>query len=170
VTAWSRIAIVTLCLPVHACDTGRGGAVELSWKLRPMSSATDQPFVPSCHPDQRDGWDVDRIQLTWARSSDGACVSPPCSQDWDCDANHGATGFELPEGTVNLLVTPLCSDGNPPAPDTYIAPAIVQREVIRGQTVSLGAVQLVVATMKCSTAVGANNGSQACICGTTVMN
>src|SRR5215468_5691401 len=34
---WIRIAIATLCLPVHACDLGTGGAVELSWARRPAS-------------------------------------------------------------------------------------------------------------------------------------
>jgi len=97
---------------------------------------------------------------------------PPCSKDWNCDENHGATGFDLPEGIANLLVTPACSDGSLPAPDTYIAPAIVQRDVIRGETVSLGAVELVVATMKCKTAAlgSPNAGTQSCICGTQVMN
>lgn len=167
-----RVAIVTLCLAVHACDTGRGGAVELSWKLRPMSGTSEDPFVRVCHPDRTQGWDVAMIRLSWTRSSDGACPMPPCSKDWNCDENHGATGFDLPEGIANLLVTPACSDGSLPAPDTYIAPAIVQRDVIRGETVSLGAVELVVATTKCKTAeMGSTNaGDQSCICGTQVMN
>jgi hypothetical protein len=94
---------------------------------------------------------------------------PPCLQDWDCDDSHGATGFELPEGLANLLVTPICSDGSLPAPETYIAPAIVQRDVIRGETVSLGAVELVVATTECVTAAmgSTNAGTKACICGTS---
>jgi hypothetical protein len=172
VTVWMRVAIVTLCLAVHACDTGRGGAVELSWKLRPMSGTSEDPFVRVCHPDRMQGWDVATIRLSWTRSSDGTCPMPPCSKDWNCDENHGATGFELPEGIANLLVTPACSDGSLPAPDTYIAPAIVQRDVIRGETVSLGAVELVVATTKCKTAAmgSSNAGDQSCICGTQVMN
>src|SRR4051812_28868103 len=42
---WLRVAIATLCLPVHACDLGNGGAAELSWSLRPASSAVPQKFV-----------------------------------------------------------------------------------------------------------------------------
>src|SRR5215510_6804817 len=68
VTAWMRVAIVTLCLAVHACDTGRGGAVELSWKLRPMSGTSEDPFVRVCHPDRTTGWDVATIRLSWTRS------------------------------------------------------------------------------------------------------
>jgi len=170
VTAWMRVAVVTLCLPVHACDTGRGGAVELSWKLRPMSGTSDQPFVQSCHPGVSAGYDVGRIRLSWTRASDGACPMPPCLQDWDCDDNHGTTGFDVPEGVANLLVTPTCPDGSLPAPSTYIAPAIVQRDMIRGETVSLGAVELVVAVTKCKTAPDSGNTDQECICGTPAVN
>jgi hypothetical protein len=157
VTAWSRVAIVTLCLMVHACDTGRGGAVELSWSLRPVPGAGTTQFT-ACHPDNRDaGWDIASIRLSWTLA-DGSCPAPACSQAWSCDDNHGATAFDVPRGIANLLVSPECSNGALPAPDTYIAPAIVQRNVIRGETVSLGAVELVVAISNCL--------QQPCICGT----
>ena len=88
------------------------------------------------------------------------------SHAWSCGANHGATGFELAEGTANLSLTPECGDGETAASDTYIAPAIVQREVIRGETVSLGAVELVVSVTGCASATSgnANHGTAACIC------
>jgi len=157
VTAWSRVAIVTLCLMVHACDTGRGGAVELSWSLRPVPGAGTTQFT-ACHPDNPDaGWDIASIRLSWTLA-DGSCPAPACSQAWSCDDNHGATAFDVPRGIANLLVSPECSDGALPAPGTYIAPAIVQRNVIRGETVSLGAVELVVAISNCL--------QQPCICGT----
>jgi len=170
VTARMRVAIVTLCLTVHACDTGRGGAVELSWKLRPMSGTSDKPFVTACHPGAAAGYDVGRIRLSWTRSSDDTCPMPPCEQDWDCDDNHGATGFDLPEGVANLLVTPTCTDGQLPASGTYIAPAIVQRDVIRGETVTLGAVELVVAVTKCRPAPDSSPTDPPCICGTLPVN
>src|ERR1700759_1301322 len=44
--AWMiRVATATLCLGVHGCDTGKGGAVELSWSLRPASSELNKKFV-----------------------------------------------------------------------------------------------------------------------------
>jgi hypothetical protein len=151
---WIRIAIATLCLPVHACDLGSGGAVELSWSLRPASGAMPDKFV-SCEGNDKDGnllWQVTRIRLHWQVGS------VACSHAWRCDNNHGATGFEIPPGIANLWLTPECGtepsaspcdDDHPAAPDTYIAPAIVQREVIRGEVVTLGAVELVVSVAAC---------------------
>jgi hypothetical protein len=151
-----RIAIATLCLPVHACDLGNGGAVELSWSLRPASSAEPRKFV-GC--DDQDSLgnpirSIKQIRLHWQVGS-----MPPCSHAWPCDANHGATGFEIAQGVADLWLTLECGDPNPgdlacaeddPAvPDTYIAPATVQREVIRGQAVTLGAVEVVVSSAAC---------------------
>jgi hypothetical protein len=149
-----RIAIATLCLPVHACDLGSGGAVELSWSLRPASSAMTAKFV-GCEGRDSSGsliWAITQIQLHWQVGSVTG------SKAWSCDANHGATGFEIAPGPANLWVTPACGpaqttppsdDDVPAAPDTYIAPAIVQRDVIRGETVTLGAVELVVSVATC---------------------
>src|SRR5688572_2544047 len=39
------LAIATACLCVHGCDTVDGGAVELSWKQRPVSSELPDKFV-----------------------------------------------------------------------------------------------------------------------------
>ena len=162
-----RVASVTLCLLVHGCTAGSGGAVELSWKFRPASGPQIDKFV-DCQPDPADpdrveGWGpVTQIQLHWqVAGSEGSSV-------WDCGRNHGATGFDLAKGTAQLWVTPECGDG-PAALNTYIAPAILQREVTRGETVSLGAVELVIAVTGCATA-GANSpnlGTQACICAPT---
>src|ERR1041384_5592032 len=44
--AWLiRVVAGTLYLLVHGCDTVSGGAVELSWKLRPASSSLSDKFV-----------------------------------------------------------------------------------------------------------------------------
>ena len=147
----TRIAIATLWLLVHGCDTGSGGAVELSWKLRPASSALKDKFVDCQADSAAAGWGpVTQIRLHWrvgARES---------SHAWRCGDNHGTTLFELDEGVAQLSVTPECDGDQPAAPDTYIAPAIVQRDVIRGETVSLGAVELVVSVSDCAT--------EPCIC------
>jgi hypothetical protein len=149
---------VTLCLAVHGCDSVDGGAAELSWKLRPASSALSEKFV-DCDPgsDNKDRGSVTKIRLNWqVRVGDSVKEG---SEAWTCQDNHGATGFELPEGTADLSVTPECGTGSnvtEAAPNTYIAPAIVQRTVTRGATVSLGAVELVVVVSDCN--------SQPCIC------
>lgn len=151
-----RVAIVTLCLPVHGCDSVNGGAVELSWKLRPASSALSEKFV-DCASGQPGAMPVTQIRLHW-RVPVGDTVTMG-SESWRCQDNHGATGFELPEGTADLSVTPECgaeNDVTEAAPNTYIAPADVQRRVIRGDTVSLGAVELVVSVSDCAT--------QPCVC------
>jgi hypothetical protein len=145
--AWLiRVAFTTLCLAVHGCDTVTGGAVELSWKLRPASGSLENKFV-DC--DFRVAYPVTKIRLHWAVDN-GTGDSPgnEGSEAWSCQFNHGVTGFELAAGTANLWVTPECDNG-PARPEAYIAPAIVQRSVSRGDTVSLGAVELVVAVTDC---------------------
>jgi hypothetical protein len=161
--AWStRVAIVTLCLAVHGCDDVSGGAVELSWKLRPASSSLADKFV-DCDSGQVGTRPVTQIRLHWQVDAHGALSGG--SQAWRCEYNHGVTGFDLPEGTAELWVTPECGPPEPALPEsalpeTYIAPAIVQRNVIRGDTVSLGAVELAVAVSYC----GKPPASQPCIC------
>jgi hypothetical protein len=152
-----RVAIATLCLPVHACDLGSGGAVELSWSLRPASSAVTDKFVGCEDSHSPPAWAVEGIRLHWQVGD------ATCSRAWSCGNNHGATGFEIPPGIANLWLTPecalgppTCDDIQPAAPDTYIAPAIVQREVIRGEAVTLGAVELVVSVAACP--------NEPCIC------
>jgi len=155
-----RVAIVTLCLPVHGCDTVSGGAVELSWKLRPASSSLPDKFV-DCDSRLEGTGPVTGIRLHWWVDDSDGIVSQG-SQVWRCEYNHGVTGFDLPEGTADLWVTPECASGRPATPETYIAPANVQRRVIRGDTVSLGAVELVVAVSYCGQ--GTQPGGQPCIC------
>jgi hypothetical protein len=139
--AWLiRVAFTTLCLAVHGCDTVTGGAVELSWKLRPASGSLENKFV-DC--DFRPEAPVASIRLHW-QVDDGE----EDSEHWTCGFNHGVTGFDLAAGIANLWVTPECATG-PAKPSDYIAPAIIQRSVSRGDTVSLGAIELVVAVTDC---------------------
>jgi hypothetical protein len=163
-TTWGAIA--TLCLAVHGCDTVTGGAVELSWKLRPTASSLSDKFV-DCNSGQVGSGPVTRIRLHWeVDNNDGDARGKEGSQAWLCEYNHGVTGFDLAEGTAKLWVTPECEDG-PAAPETYIAPAIVQRSVGRGNTVSLGAVELVVSASYCrEDFVRSDAGlpTQPCIC------
>ena len=76
------------------------------------------------------------------------------------------TGFALPEGTASLSITPECPDPNHPGGNlpadlrTYVAPAPVIRQVKRGDTITLGAVELVI---KVSNPCGLT-ADQPCIC------
>ncbi|MBA3394931.1 MAG: hypothetical protein H0T89_19955 [Deltaproteobacteria bacterium] len=147
------MAIATLlCLGVHGCNTVDGGAVELSWKLRPASSSLPDKFV-DCDSGKDGTNPVTKIRLDWVVHVDGTDHSG--SDEWPCNDNHGVTNFELPPGKALLSVSPLCETG-PALAGSYIAPAAEQRRVILGETVSLGAVELVVLVSYC--------GEQPCIC------
>jgi hypothetical protein len=155
VAASTRMTLATvLCLLVHGCEDVNGGAVELSWKLRPASSSLEDKFV-GCDPDRTGTNPVISMHLDWeVRDPAGVRTG---SDDWPCTDNHGATGFDLPPGDALLTVTPLCAEG-PADPASYIAPAAEQRRVIVGDTVSLGAVEIVVVVTVCTE-------TQPCICG-----
>jgi hypothetical protein len=154
IAASTRMALATvLCLAVHGCQGVSGGAVELSWKLRPASSSLEDKFV-SCDPRRLGTGPVISMRLDWEVLTQAGVQAG--SKDWPCTDNHGVTGFELPEGTALLHVTPVCAGGDAD-PASYIAPAAEQRPVIVGDTISLGAVEIVVNVLFCA--------SQPCICG-----
>lgn len=149
---------MTLWFLVHGCDTVSGGAVELSWKLRPASSSLEDKFV-DCNSGKPLTGEVRDIVLHWVVNGDEG------AQAWRCEFNHGVTGFDLAEGKAQLWVTPACVSGDA-APDTYIAPAMVERRVVRGETVSLGAVEMVVAVSECRDPMdmSAQADRRPCIC------
>jgi hypothetical protein len=148
------VIATALCLGVHGCDGVEGGAVELSWKLRPATSASPDKFV-MCDPDEIGTNPIVKMQLDWeVHTEDGREVSG--ADQWPCEDSHGVTGFDLPPGQVLLSVKPICPDENPASPAAYTAPAAELRRVTRGDTISLGAVELVVAVSYCD--------QQPCIC------
>lgn len=135
---WCQCLVV--CLGVNACTEVHGGAVELSWKLRPASGSTDIfvdcDAIPNTQP-------VTRIRLNWSVEGHGSG-----SQAWNCTDYHGVTGFDLPEGTALLSILPECAGGDA-STRTYTAPAPEQRMVILGNVISLGAVELIVEDQGC---------------------
>jgi hypothetical protein len=152
-----RVALATLVsLGVHGCTDVKGGAVELSWKLRAAAAAADT-FV-ACASDGtltdssgrvlEDGHLTD-IRLSWQGSASGFL-------DFDCSTSHAVTTFIVPPGDTLLAVTPVCEGGVEPDSSTFVAPAPEQRSVIKGDTVSLGAVEIVVQVSQCL--------GQACVC------
>jgi len=145
-----RLAVTLVYLAVHAaCSTVDGGAVELSWRLRPNSGAgTSQPFI-DCTSNLPQTGAVTGIRLDWHVGSDSAF------DVFDCNAGQGVTRFVLPPGEALLSVSPVCAAG-PADTSTYTAPAPVQRTVTVGNTVSLGAVELILQVSSCTL--------QPCIC------
>lgn len=141
--------LVVLAIALTGCAQVDGGAVELSWKLRPASSSLPDKFV-ECDSGRDGTRPVTRIRLDWEMVGGGSGFA-----SWRCDDNHGVTGFDLPEGDALLSITPECAEGGA-NPATYTAPAPEQRQVILGDTVSLGAVELVLQVSYC--------GQQPCIC------
>jgi hypothetical protein len=151
-----------LCLLVHGCDASTGGAVELSWKLRPASSSLPDKFVDCEPPQDGAGWGkIESIRLNWQVTDNSQLIAADHAQ-WECGLNHSATKFVLPEGTADLSVVPVCERGEPADLRTYIAPAPVQRVVTPGDTVSLGAVELVISVSSCDT-------DHPCICAPVIL-
>ncbi|MCX5746829.1 MAG: hypothetical protein NT062_30520 [Proteobacteria bacterium] len=140
-------------LAVHGslagCTSGNGGAVEVSWRLRPSSSSLPDKFLDCAANSLPDTGTVTRIRLDW--TVDGT----PGSESWRCGDNHGVTGFELQPGVALLSIVPECGDRDALA-STYIAPAPLVRDVIAGETISLGALQLELQVNDCTV--------QPCIC------
>lgn len=144
----NRYVLVIALIFVGACSGVEGGAVELSWKLRPASSNLENKFV-DCNSGEAGTGPVTAIRLDWTVDQQTD------HEQWPCGDSHGVTGFVLPVGSALFSISPVC--GTVAAdPASYIAPAVEQRDVILGDTVSLGAVELVVQVTDCDT--------QHCIC------
>ena len=140
--------VVLVLAFASACSGVDGGAVELSWRLRPASSALEDKFV-DCNSGEPGTKPIAAIRLDWT-------VEQQVDHDqWPCSDSHGVTGFVLPAGSALFSVSPVCDFGAANQA-SYIAPAVQQRDVISGDTVTLGAVELVVQVTDC--------GVQDCIC------
>jgi len=152
----NRVLFVGIVCAIAACENVDGGAVELSWKFRPVSSALEDKFV-DCDSRQEGTGPVVAMRLDWTVDVDvNGQIEPQVDfEEWPCDDSSGVTGFDLPEGSGLFSITPLCEFG-PAEQASFVAPAIEQRRVITGDTVSLGAVQLIVQVSDC--------GVQPCIC------
>jgi hypothetical protein len=148
------LALAVGCTDVH------GGAVELSWTLRPESGDSVDLFV-NCDTGVAGANPVDRMRLDWVVGSNTG------SDSWACTDYHGVTGFEVPAGSALLTITPVCGSGDAP-PITYTAPTPQERDVSVGNTVDLGAIEVFVEITQCFTGSGSDGGSgsgQQCICG-----
>jgi hypothetical protein len=134
-----------VCLAVHGCTDVDGGAVELSWKLRPTDNT-------SCGDDETccEASSVGRMRLTWDVGGQIGFDS------WPCEDNRAVTGFSIPAGEAILFVAPECTSGLAATEDTYESPAPLVRDVAVGDVVSLNAVVVQVQIGACEL--------QPCIC------
>jgi hypothetical protein len=137
VFAW--LSILASCADVN------GGAVELSWLLRPSNGDESTCSDQSCCRTA----EVAQIRLNW--SVDGISGSDA----WRCDDNRAVTRFEVPPGAATLWVVPECA-GGPASSEFYEAPPPVVRTLVAGEVVSLNAVVVQVQVADC--------GLPACVC------
>jgi len=155
---WRILAALYLAvhtIGVAGCADVNGGAVELSWKLRPASGSL-ATFV-NCdvngtlsdpdptHDPTKVGFttgSLTAIRVSWEV---GAVSS---FKDFACYDGHGVTGFDLPLGNALISVSPICANG-PAATNTYIAPSPVARAVQLGDAINLGAVELILDVEHC---------------------
>ena len=156
--------------------------MELSWKLRPSAGATSDPNIPSFLDCDLLGMDGKPLVGKCSTTTSTACrIDENCPAgelciasdvadielDWRvnavaghatfrCSDGNGRTAFELPTGTATITIAPRCPGDTPADPSTYAAPAPVQRTVVQGQTISIGAVELIIDVAGCT--------QQPCIC------
>jgi len=151
-----RAVVFALCLAVHGCTDVNGGAVELSWKLRAVTGS-DETFLDCAITLGSTGQRVQvaRIQLEWD-VEDALNHHEIGARSWLCDDDHGVTKFELPAGLALLHVSPMCTSSDVALASTFKAPAPEQRNVIVGNTISLGGVELLLEVSSCDL--------QPCIC------
>jgi hypothetical protein len=141
------VAVIALaCLGIlSSCTNVSGGAVELSWLLRPSNGDENACSEQSCCRTSR----VADMRLMW---DVGGTTG---SESWPCEDNRAVTGFVLPPGEASLWVTLECADV-PAATNAYEAPAPVVRTIVDGEVVSLNAVVVQVDIADCD--------PQRCIC------
>lgn len=148
VVARATRVLALVCLLVHGCANVDGGAVELSWRLRSASGAPAD-LLDCTSTVEGITFAIQSIRLDWEVASVSGFAT------FDCSLLHGVTGFDLPQGQALLAVKPICANA---VTDTksYIAPAPELRQVTVGNTISLGAVVIVLQVAKCTL--------QPCIC------
>jgi hypothetical protein len=122
-----------------ACVDIQGGAAELSWSLRSFEGGPVADCVDA---------GITSVRLCWVGAGDGGEQAGSCDPDrqatFDCDAEHGATGFNLPDGPTAFWIEPICDDGDPATPGTFQVPAPIVRRIEEGKVVNLSSLAIVV--------------------------
>ena len=139
--------LTTMYLPVHACTSVDGGAVDLSWRLRTLEG---HEISDGHHGCQDTG--IERMRLHWQIDEPGGEMG---SAAWACEDVRAITGFEVPAGNALLRIEPECADA-PADPASYEAPAPIAREITTGDVITLNAVVVSVQLSLCD--------QQPCVC------
>jgi hypothetical protein len=147
------------------CTSANGGAVDLSWRLKPAAGFSEPSALGDSFVDcDNQGTLTDSmgnsiqgvgkltaIRLYWqvADQLGPADASLVRYEDFECSTENGVTNFEIPPGSALLYVAPLCAGSGSAGSNVeanscaYTAPAPVERTMVAGQTVELGALEIV---------------------------
>jgi hypothetical protein len=135
-----RITLIALLFSALGCVPIDGGAVEVSWIVATHDGRGIASCGCTCPP-------VAKIRLQMVPKSGG---SDPCagrdSCQFSCDQRSGATRFDIPPGTYDVLLVPVGADGLDIAPgaplvcgaESSIAP--VERDVIKGRVTEIDSI------------------------------
>jgi hypothetical protein len=173
------------------CKSVNGGAVDLSWRLKPQAGFSESSQISDSFVDcNQQGKLSDSmgnpilgtgvVQLTAIRlywqvgDLSGQLDASTPYEDFQCSTENGVTSFEIPPGNALLYVAPVCDSGSGSAEAdscTYTAPAPVERTMVAGQTVQLGALEIVLdvgtgsaGRNSCMSIDGAPPKQTTCIC------
>jgi hypothetical protein len=156
-TASPLFAVAWGC--VAACTSAKGGAVDLSWRLKPQAGFSESSTISDSFVDCNKNGEltdstgtpilgvgaITSIRLFWqVGGQSGSVDAASGGQDFQCSTENGVTGFQVPTGNALLSVVPVCQGSAAADSCTYVAPAPVERTIVEGQTVQLGALEIVV--------------------------
>jgi hypothetical protein len=130
---------VFLCTTGLSCVEVEGGAVELAWTLR----TPDGSARVACAEAQ-----IAEIRVCWQPVEGEPAVDwPACSPErqraFSCAAERGVSRFEIAPGRTQFWIEPVCEDGAVAAPETYVVPRPIAREVQDGKVSTLDALLIV---------------------------
>ena len=137
-----RISFVVLLFSVLGCVAIDGGSVETSWVVVTHDNRGIGDCGCTCPPIAKV-----RLQLLPIAGGSDPCVGRSECQ-FSCNAQSGATRFDIPPGTYAISLVPVGADGNDiPTGEvgTCRAAAGVDptvREVLKGRVTQLDAVTL----------------------------
>jgi hypothetical protein len=126
-------------LALGGCVRVDGGAVELSWTVRPIDGMTDLDDWADCARGTDTLAEVALCARACTIVSDGACVGEvTCPvHAWPCERRHGSTLFEIVAGRKELWIEVRCADG---ARADVLVPEPIVRDIADGEVTQLHAV------------------------------
>jgi hypothetical protein len=125
----SALVVLTVFVTASCVDVN-GGAVELSWAI----TKADGTRTSDCAD-----VGIARVRLV-GEPVDGSAL-PSVDDDWPCDAFHGTTAFDIPEGSYSFSIEVVCTDGM--LVQTAQVPAPIVRKITLGNVAQLDALLIV---------------------------